>query len=364
MGTFLTVLDVAFFNVILPILIISFLIFIHELGHYMAARWIKAEIKEFAIGMGPKLLSHRSKKTNILYAIRAIPMGGSLTLVGEDEHSDSENAFSKKPVWQRFLMIVSGSIMNLLFGFILMAILVSGESSFLSTTISRFPAIATSNAHGLMEGDQILRINNKRTNILQDVVFGLIREGAEPVRVTVLRNGERVVIEDVRFPVVAEGDIYVGVRDFEVVREERTFSSFVRQTFFRSLSTVDMIWTLFFDLITGRFGGIEDISGPVGITQIIGESAREAAESENVERPWGGFIFLIIIITINLGVMNLLPLPALDGGRIVFLVLELIRRKPIKPEHEGYVHLAGFALLMIFAIVVTYQDIARLIVGS
>ena len=363
MGTFLTVLDVAFFNVMLPIFVISFLIFIHELGHYMAARWIKAEIKEFAIGMGPKLFSHRSKKTNILYSIRAIPMGGFLTTVGEDENSDSENALSKKSVWKRFLMIVSGSFMNLLFGFILMAVLVSNSPAFATTTISRFPATAVSNAHGLMEGDQILRINNKRINILQDVGFGLFREGAEPVRVTVLRNGERVVIEDVRFLVVTEGNLSVGIIDFDPVIEAWTVTGFVRQTFFRSLSTVDMVWAMLFDIVTGRFGGIEDLAGPIGMTQVIGEAARDVVESENRGRELSGFLFLITIITINLGIFNLLPLPALDGGRIVFLVIELVRRKPVNPEHEGYVHLAGFALLMIFAIVVAYQDIARLIVG-
>jgi len=359
MESILSILNVAFFNVIVPILILSFMIFVHELGHYMSARWIKAEIKEFAIGMGPKLLAHKSKKTNILYAIRAVPIGGSLTLVGEDENSDSANAFFKKPIWKRFLMIVSGSIMNLILGFIIMAVIVSGaEVGYPSTRINRFDSMATSNAAGLMEGDQIVRINNKRINVWHDLVYTVIREGREPVRVTVVRNGERLIIENVKFPVETEGGLTFGAIDFRPEADRKTAGTVVRQTFFQSIATVDMVWSSFFDLITGRFG-VEQISGPIGVTQAIGNSAREATEDRARS---SGFLFLLAIITINLGIVNLLPLPALDGGRIVFLLIEFIRRKPLKPEYEGYVHLAGFALLIILMIVVTYRDIVQLVV--
>ena len=358
MENILSVLNVGFFNIMLPVLILSFLIFIHELGHYLSARWIKAEIKEFAVGMGPKLFSVRSRKTNILYSARAIPIGGFLSLVGEDENSDSVNAFSKKPIPQRFFMIVSGSIMNLLLGFIIMAVMLSGAEAYPSTRISRFLATATSNAYGLMEGDQILRINNKRINVYNDMAFTLVRQGGDPVRVTVLRNGERVVIDGVRFPTMTDGGLTFGSVDFRVEPYRKTPVMFVRQTFFQSLATVDMIWTTFFDLITGRFG-LEAISGPVGVTQLIGESAREVTEGEASGR---GFLFLIAVITMNLGVVNLLPIPAFDGGRIVFLAIELVRRKPINPEHEGYVHLAGIALMLVFMIFITYQDIMQMIV--
>ena len=358
MESILSVLNVAFFNVIVPVLILSFMIFIHELGHYMSARWIKAEIKEFAVGMGPKLLSHKSKKTDIVYAVRAVPIGGSLTLVGEDENSDSANAFFRKPLWQRFLMIVSGSVMNLLLGFIIMAVIISGaEIGYHSTRINRFDSMATSNISGLMEGDQILRINNKKINVWHDLVYTVIREGTEPVRVTVLRNGERIIIENVKFPVEAEGGLTFGAIDFRPEVDRKNTGTVIRQTFYQSLATVDMVWSSFFDLITGRFG-VEQISGPVGVTQAIGNSAREATEDRARS---SGFLFLLAIITINLGIVNLLPLPALDGGRIVFLLIEFVRRKPLKPEHEGYVHLAGFAILIILMIIVTYRDVMQLI---
>jgi len=360
MESILSFLNIVFFNIIAPILILSFMIFIHELGHYMSARWIKAEIKEFAVGMGPKLLSHKSGKTNIVYAIRAVPIGGSLTLVGEDENSDSTNAFFRKPIWQRLLMIVSGSVMNLLLGFIIMVVIVSGaEIGYLSTRISRFDSMATSNASGLMEGDQIVRINNKRINVWNDLVYTVMREGTEPMRVTVIRNGERLIIENVRFPVETEAGLTYGDIDFRAEVDRKNASTVVWQTFFQSIATVDMVWSAFFDLITGRLG-VEQISGPVGVTQAIGNAAREATEDRARSR---GFLFLIAVITVNLGIVNLLPLPALDGGRIVFLFIEFVRRKPLKPEYEGYVHLAGFALLIILLIVVTYRDIVQLIVG-
>ena len=359
MENILSFFNIAFFNVIVPVLILSFMIFVHELGHYLSARWIKAEIKEFALGMGPKLLSYKSKKTNILYAVRAFPIGGSLTLVGEDENSDSENAFFKKPIIHRLFMIISGSIMNLLLGFIIMAVIVSGaEIGYHSTSINRFDSTATSNISGLMEGDRIVRINNKRINVWHDLVYTVIREGTEPVRVTVIRNDERIVIENVKFPVETEGGLTFGAIDFRPEVDRKSASVVVRQTFYQSIATVDMVWSSFFDLITGRFG-VEQISGPIGVTQAIGNSAREATEDRARS---SGFLFLLAIITINLGIVNLLPLPALDGGRIVFLLIEFIRRKPLKPEYEGYVHLAGFALLIILMIVVTYRDIVQLIV--
>jgi len=209
-----------------------------------------------------------------------------------------------------------------------------------------------------MEGDQILRINNNKINVWHDLVYTVIREGTEPVRVTVLRNDEKLVIENVKFPVGTDGALTYGDIDFRPEIERKSTSTVIRQTFYQSVATVDMVWSSFFDLITGRFG-VEEISGPVGVTQAIGNSAREATEDRATSNR---FLFLLAVITINLGIVNLLPLPALDGGRIVFLLIEFVRRKPLKPEHEGYVHLAGFALLIILMIVVTYRDIVQLIV--
>jgi len=359
MESILSVLNVILFNILIPLLILSLLIFIHEFGHYIAARIFKVAIKEFAIGMGPKIFSVRSKKTKIDYSIRAIPMGGAVTMHGEDEESEVENAVSKKPVWQRFIIISAGSFMNILLGFIIMAVIVSGAKGFYSTKINRYEANAVSNQTGLMEGDQILKINGKTINIYNDLIYALIREGADPVEVTVMRDGEKVIVPGVKFPTDTESGMTYGIVDFETSVDKTSFPMVIKQTFYQSFSTIDMVWTSFFDLVTGKYG-MDEVSGPVGVTQAIGNSAKEATTTKGGSR---GFLFLIALITMNLGVVNLLPLPALDGGRIVFLVIEFIRRKPVKPEYEGYVHLAGFALLILFMIFITYKDIMKLIVG-
>ena len=368
MESFFSVLEIILYNILIPVLILSFLIFIHELGHYLAARIFKVAIKEFAIGMGPKIFSFRKNKID--YAIRAIPMGGALTMHGEDEESEVENAVSKKPVWQRFIIISAGSFMNLLLGFILMAVIVTGLARFPSTTIKEFvfteeggPPQSNKDDRlpneRLYEGDVIISINGKTISVYNDLVYALIREGSEPLDIIVMRGDEKKELTNVKFPVATEDGITYGVIDFIPKFEEKTFPMIIKQTFFQSLSTIDMVWTSFFDLITGKYG-MEEISGPVGVTQVIGNSAKDVTVDRANSR---GFLFLIALITMNLGVVNLLPLPALDGGRIIFLIIELVRRKPIKPEYEGYVHLVGFAVLILFMIFVTYKDVMKLIVG-
>ena len=360
-----SVFSVIIFNILIPLLILSLLIFIHELGHYLAARIFKVAIKEFAIGMGPKILSHQSKKTKIVYAVRAIPMGGAVTMHGEDEESEVENAVSKKPVWQRFIIISAGSVMNILLGFIIMAVIVSGVKQFNSVKVNRFVdgySISNTGDHAdekLMEGDEVLKVNGKKIHVFNDLFFAVTRDGKDPVNITVMRNGVKTELKNIKFPTLTEDGMIFGDVDFYVQPYAKTFGSVVYQAFFQSLTNIDMVWTTFFDMITGKYG-MEAISGPVGVTQVIGNTAKEAVETKSGN---GGFLFLIALITMNLGVVNLLPLPALDGGRLIFLLIELVRRKPIKPEYEGYVHLAGFALLMLFMIFVTYKDIMKLIVG-
>jgi len=357
MGAVLSALNVLVFNILIPLLILNLLIFVHELGHYIAARIFKTAIKEFAVGMGPKIFSFRRNKIN--YSIRAIPVGGALTMHGEDEDSEIENAVSKKPVWQRFIIISAGSFMNLLLGFIIMGIIVSGVSRFYSTEILRFRAGAVSESYGLRTGDEIVRINDKKINIYDDIFYALMREGKDPVNVTVIRDGEKIIISEVSFPVGSENGMTFGLIDFDTIIYERSAGMVVSQAFFQSIATVDLLWSSVFDLFTGKYG-VEEISGPVGITKIIGDSARDVVEDSRNGR---GFVFLIAVITMNLSVMNLLPLPALDGGRIIFLAIEFVRRKPLKPEYEGYIHLAGFAFLILFIIFVTYKDIMKLVTG-
>jgi len=361
----LSVLSFILFYIIIPLLLLGVLIFVHELGHYLAARMFKTAIKEFAVGMGPRLFFVKSKKTRIIYSLRAIPIGGALTMHGEDEESEVENAVSRKPVWQRFIILFSGSFMNMLLGFVITAVFVSGANGFNSTKVNRFiegESISNTGEQAenrLMEGDVILKVNGKSINVYNDLWYAVLRGGKNPFDITVERNGEKLELKNINFPTETEKGNTFGVIDFETQIHPKTFSTVVHQAFFQSLSTIDMVWSSVFDLFTGKYG-MEAVQGPVGITQTIGEAAKEATTSR---LGFMSLLFMLAIITMNLGIVNLLPLPALDGGRIVFLVIELFRGKPMKPEHEGYVHLAGFAILILFIIFVTYNDIMGLIVG-
>jgi Predicted membrane-associated Zn-dependent proteases 1 len=340
-------------TIILTVLILGVLITVHELGHYSAARIFKVSIREFAIGMGPKILRRTSKKTGIVYSLRLFPIGGFVNMVGEDESADvnDQGALSNKPVWQRMIITVSGAVMNLVLGILIMSIVILSTPTLGSTTIIKFnEETAVSSESGLMVGDEIYKIKNSRVHIANELVYEIMRNGTEPVEVTVIRNGQKIVVYDVNFPVISSQGHDYGKVDFYVNSVPKNFITVITHSYFQSISSMKMIWQSFSDLIGGKYG-LEDMSGPVGVTTAVGE-AKEAGGNN--------LLYLSAIITLNLGIFNLLPLPALDGGRLIFQIIELIRRKPIKPEYEGYVHFAGIVLLMMLMLVVTYQDIIKL----
>ena len=340
-------------QIIIALLIFGFLILVHEFGHYIMARIFKVGINEFAIGMGPKLFSRASPKTGIVYSLRMLPIGGFVSMVGEDEESDSENSLNRKPVWQRFLIMVAGSVMNLLLGFLLTAILVLMLPRLSGTTVAGFAENASSAEAGLQVGDVIVAIDGVGVHTGYDLSYTLLREGIDPIDITVMRNGQRHTIRQVSFPKTEDSGVTFGTPDFSVYAVEKTAWNVVRESFFRSVTSVRMIWESLFDLITGRYG-IEQMSGPVGITTEIGNAATAGDGGISL-------VSLSALIAVNLGVMNLLPLPALDGGRILFLVIEGIRRKPLKREVEGYIHFAGMALLLLLMLFITIMDVTKLV---
>lgn len=342
-------------HILLALVIFGFLIFIHELGHYLTARAFGVTIREFAIGMGPKLFSHRSVKTGIAYSLRALPIGGFVSMVGEDEESDDENAFHRKPVWQRILITAAGAFMNLFIGVIVMSLLVMTQDVLPSNVIGAFVEYedGTPNytqAAGLQVGDEIVEIEGTRVRIANETIYEVMRRGIEPLDVTVIRNGERLTFE-VLFPTITDHGIRYGTVDFKVVPEQKTPVTVLKHAVFRSTSTIKMIWESLYDLVSGRYG-VESVSGPVGVTKALGEAA---------ESGTGDLVYLAVVISMNLGVMNLLPLPALDGGRLLFQIIELLRRKPVRPEIEGYVHFAGMVILMILMVVIAVKDIFTLV---
>ena len=360
-------------TIVIALLIFGFLIFIHELGHYLTARLFHVHIREFAIGMGPKLFTKVSKRTGIAYSLRALPIGGFVSMVGEDEESDDPDAFHKKPVWQRIIITVAGASMNVLIGVLVMSFLVMSQDMLPSTTIAKFrepvpveevqteeagtagetaPAeVLSSETYGLQVGDTILKVGPARVHIANELVYEVMRRGWEPLDITILRDGETMVIPQVHFPIFYESGSIFGEVDFYVLGEEVNPASVLKHSYFRAVSTIKMIWESLYDMITGRYG-VESVSGPVGGTDALGEAASEGAED---------LIYLAVVISMNLGIMNLLPFPALDGGRLLFQLIELVRRKPIPREIEGMVHFAGLVLLMILFVVITFKDIMNLL---
>lgn len=324
---------------------------LHELGHYIAALNFGVPINEFAVGMGPRLFSHRSRKTGTVYSIRLFPIGGFVSMVGEDELSDDENALNHKPVWQRMVITAAGAFTNLVVGVILMCVVILITPNIGGTTVLRFvEEDSLSHQSGLMVGDEIVEVEGTRVRIATELSYEIMRKGVHPVDLVVEREGERIALSDVQFPTIIQDGMEFGLPDFQVLALEKNFTNVVEQSVFRSLSTVKMIWESLIDLITGRYG-FEQLSGPVGVTTAVSEAAKSG---------FSDFLYLIVVITMNLGIFNLLPLPALDGGRLLFQVIELFRRKPIRPEFEGYVHFVGIVLLMLLMVAITFQDVMKL----
>ena len=220
--------------ILLAILMFGFLIFIHEFGHYTAARIFRVSIKEFAIGMGPKLFSRVSQKTDIRYSLRALPIGGYVAMVGEDEESDDPGALCAKPVWQRIIITAAGAAMNLLVGFLCMTVLVTASPSLGGTVVADFFEGATSPSCGLQVEDRIVRIDGTRVHTATDLVYTIMHDARGPVDVTVEREGQTVVLEDVQFPNFSEAGHVYGDRDFYVYAVEKNLASVAHQAFWQS----------------------------------------------------------------------------------------------------------------------------------
>ncbi len=340
----------------LAILVFGVLIFIHELGHYLMARLFKVKIYEFAIGMGPKLISKTSKKTGIAYSLRLFPIGGFVSMAGEDEDSDDENALTKKPAWQKFLITAAGAFMNIAVGIVAMTLLVTFSSSMRigGTQVAQFMEGYEEYAESskLQIGDEIIKIDDEKVKYSSDLVYAILDKCVEPVDIEVKRNGEKIVLEDVVFPTFEEQGITYGERFFYVNAMEKNFINVISYSLSTSFSTIEMIWDSLVGLVTGKYG-FSAVSGPVGTTTTVAESAKGGISN---------LIYISVFITMNLGIFNLLPLPALDGGRLVFILIEMIRRKPIDPKYEGYVHFAGIVLLMLLMIAITFKDVISLFI--
>ena len=349
--------------VVVAILLFMLVILIHELGHFLLAKANGVRVNEFAIGMGPKLFSFKGKETT--YSFRLFPVGGFCAMEGEDEESDSPDAFNKKKVWQRLLIVVAGAAFNIVLGLIFMFAIQVQEPVYTSTTIAEFTENASSAQSGLQVNDKIVKVNNYAVWCATDLSFALQTdpENDGVMDITVERDGKKVLLEDVTFATYEseEVDSLVTQIDFKVYGLKKTVGRVISQSFIETVSLCRVVYKSLGMLLTGQ-AGFGDLAGPVGTASIIGQVA-EAGFKESFAAGINNILYIMALITVNLGVFNLLPLPALDGGRTVFLLIEAIRRKPINPKYEGWVHAAGLALLLALMVAVTFNDIMRLIKG-
>lgn len=348
-------------NVLITILVFFTIILIHEIGHFLTAKSFGMKIYEFSIGMGPRIFSKKTKTTT--WSFKLLPIGGAVQL-GEDFESDDPDDFRNKPVWQRMIVIVAGAVMNLILGFVVCIVSVCTENAIATNRIAVFYDTSVS-SQVMQQGDEIVEIAGMPIWTTMDISYCLQNKAArydEEQRVayfdmTVIRGGERVKLTvPLKADPSASRNGYSVIVDFKVMPEEKNILTVPAAAGRMFLTESRLIWISLADLITGTYG-INDLSGPVGVVSTM---AAALGESFRI-MSFSSFLTLVALITINLGIFNLLPVPALDGARFLFLLIEAIRRRPVPAEKEGWVHFIGFAALMLLMLVVTFNDIVKLI---
>lgn len=423
--------------ILIAILFFGLIIFIHEFGHFIFAKLFGVKVNEFALGMGPTLLKKQGKETK--YALRLFPIGGFVSMEGEDEESEDGRAFCNQKVWKRMIIIAAGATFNLIMGLITCIILVAapwekpaeGEVSLVATNeILQFYEGAVSNGeNGLKEGDKILKIDGKRVYSDYDISFLMQRNTSGKYDFYVKRGGEKLQLNDVPFGKrtsgnfsysedcvissvsgkikdqgLADGDIItkvngksvkngdeliaeigkdedyiynfeikrgeetlsftdikmttVTVFDFVILGKEKTVGNVISTACGYAVSLGRMVYLSLFDLLRGQYG-LNDLAGPVGTVSVIAD----VAQSSVTTADWGQMFMLMAMIAINIGLFNLLPVPALDGGHLFFMFFELIFRKKIPAKYESYIHAAGLVILFAFMALISASDIWKLISG-
>lgn len=345
-------------KIIIALLIFSIIIIIHEFGHFLLAKKNGIGVTEFSIGMGPKLVHVKRGETE--YCIKALPFGGSCMMLGEDglnseEAVSSEKAFGNKSVWARISVIAAGPIFNFILAFVL-AVIIVGSIGFDAPVVGDVMEGYPAEAAGIQSGDEILRLNGERIYVYREItMFSQFHQG-ETVEIEYKRDGKvyRAAVE----PKADESGRYLmGLSKLKTREKGNTWDVLKYSAYevrYWINTTIKSIGMIFKGQVT-----MDDMSGPVGIVGAIGDTYEQSKE-DGAFYVWINMLNISILLSANLGVMNLLPIPALDGGRLVFLILELIRGKKINPEKEGMVHFIGLVLLMLLMVVIMFNDIRKL----
>ena len=410
--------------ILATLIVFGMVISIHEIGHFTAAKLCGIKVNKFAIGMGPAIFKKKGKETE--YSVRLLPIGGYCAMGEDDPAGDDPRAFLNKKVWQRMIVITAGAAMNILLGVVLNLWYVGAYNTFVSTEVAGFRPGAASyfSQNGLREGDVVTKINGMHIFTNDDMSYKLASSKSTKFDVEVKRDGKKVKLDGITFHAeyfyrtvfeldvakyapcygyAIETDSYYELSDVPIDNINRVFyydsevGEYVRlvfdnesaeestelrefsqtQDFYpltvnrtlgnmfghslkRTVTIGQLVWFSLIDLVRGEYG-INDMSGPVGVTSVIGEVVSPKIAFKN---NFFTVVNIAILITINLGIFNLLPFPALDGGRFVFLLVEGIRGKKINPEKEGMVHLIGMGVLLLLVVVITFNDIRKLFTGG
>lgn len=346
-------------GIILALLVFSFLVFFHELGHFLLAKKNGIAVTEFSIGMGPRVFSYLKGETR--YSLKAFPFGGSCQMLGEDGDSTDERAFNNQSVWARISVVAAGPVFNFILAFLL-ALIVIGYVGYDKPVIIGVMEGYPAEEAGLAEGDVITRINNKKVTIYRDVQFYMAVNAGKPVTISVSRNGQEHTVTIT--PKQDEtGAYYMGIYS-SAVRTKASGLEVLKYSLYEVKYQMGVVIKSIGMLFNGTVS-VNDLSGPVGIVDMVDEVVEESTSTEadtrtNVISVLLNVINFSIMLSANLGVMNLLPIPALDGGRLVFLLVEAVRGKPVDREKEGMVHFVGLMLLMVLMVYVMFNDIRRL----
>ena len=349
--------------ILYALLLLGVLITVHEFGHFIAARLTGIAVKEFSIGFGPKLIQWKSKKNDTLFSLRPIPMGGYCLFYGDTdddprgEKTDDPRNYNKAPVWKRMLSVVCGPLMNFVLAFVVAVGLIAAYGAmpsepFVQTVEAGMPA----QAGGMMSGDLLLRVGDvdvsgSTTKEISDLIAS---SGSRTLTFTVLRDGQEQIITVTPFHDDVENRYRVGITIGYNSTKPLPASQVIPVAWDTCVYASGAILNALGRMVTTG-EGINETAGPVGVVQLVAEQTREGGLEM--------FLNLMVIISINLGLINLFPIPGLDGSRLVFMLIEAIRRKPVSQKIESGIHLAGYALLMGLMIFFTFKDVGRIFGG-
>lgn len=355
------------------LIIFSLVVFVHEFGHFLLAKKNGIGVVEFSIGMGPNIYSWVKNGTR--YSIKWIPFGGACQMLGDDNGipdpdevvSDDLHAFNNKPIWARISVIAAGPIFNFILAFLLAVIVISfagTDKSIVQNVMEGYPVEAA----GIQPGDEIVKINGESIHFYREILLYLQLNPGKTLNVEYIRDGERYRATIQPEWSEEENSYLMGIQGYAGLRYEvgalQTLKYSLYEVKYNIVTTFKSLGMLF----TGK-ASINDLSGPVGIAEFVDDIVDDVVQNTQ-EQSFGDkamtmFLTLanfVILISANLGVMNLLPIPALDGGRLVFLFIEAVRGKPISKEKEGMVHIIGFVLLMVLMVVVLFNDVRKIFI--